>query len=269
MLDATSTIPDAANSHRRSGGNRDNLVAALAAAASCPCRLGQPAAARCQRIPSDREPDTPGEAREEADPAQRRPALANFGHRISDTTVARILRAHGIEPAPERKRETTWKTFLKAPWDVLVSVDFTTVDVSTRSGLVTYYLLFFMELATRRVHFAGMTAHPYEEWMLQVARNVTDAEGGFLRGKRYVLMDRDGKFSEAFRTTLEQAGVEAVRLPPRSPNPNPISRGSWVRLRQSVWIGWSSSGRDRCNRPQSLSLSAIRQNATTRGSRTG
>jgi hypothetical protein len=83
------------------------------------------------------------------------------------------------------------------------------------------YLLFFMELATRRVHFAGLTANPDEGWMLQVARNLTDAEGGFLRGKKYLLMDRDAKFSEAFRVTLEQGGVEAVRLPPRSPNLSP------------------------------------------------
>ena len=68
-------------------------------------------------------------------------ALANLGHQISDTTVAKILKAHGIEPAPERRRETTWKTFLKAHWDVLASLDFTTIDVWTRSGLVTYYLL--------------------------------------------------------------------------------------------------------------------------------
>ena len=78
-----------------------------------------------------------------------------------------------------------------------------------------------MELATRRVHFAGLTANPEEGWMLQVARNVTVVEEGFLRGKKYVLMDRDGKFSDAFRATLRQAGVEAVRLPPRSPNLNP------------------------------------------------
>jgi putative transposase len=148
-------------------------------------------------------------------------ALANLGHDISDTTVAKILKGHGIEPTPERKRETTWKTFLSAHWDVLGSVDFTTIDVWSRSGLVTYYLLFFMELATRRVHFAGLTANPDEGWMLQVARNVTDGEEGFLRGKKYVLMDRDGKYSEAFRATLEQGGVEAVRSPPRSPNLSP------------------------------------------------
>jgi putative transposase len=78
-----------------------------------------------------------------------------------------------------------------------------------------------MELATRRVHFAGLTANPDEGWMLQVARNLNDAEAGFLCGKKYLLMDRDTKFSETFRVTLEQGGVEAVRLPPRSPNLSP------------------------------------------------
>jgi transposase InsO family protein len=87
--------------------------------------------------------------------------------------------------------------------------------------LVTVYLLFVMELATRRVHFAGSTANPDQPWMLQVSRNLTDAEDGFLHGKKYLLMDRDTKFSEAFRVTLEEAGVEALRLPPRSPNLNP------------------------------------------------
>jgi hypothetical protein len=75
-----------------------------------------------------------------------------------------------------------------------------------------------MELATRRMCFAGLTVHPDEEWMLQIARNLTDAGNGFPRGKKYLLMDRDGKFSEAFRVMLEQGGVEAVLLPPRSPN---------------------------------------------------
>jgi len=103
---------------------------------------------------------------------------------------------------------------------VLASVDFTTIGIWTKKGLINYYLLFFMELATRRVHLAGMTMHPDEEWLLQVARNVTDAEVGFLRGKRYLLMDRDGKFSEMFRETLQAAGVKPVRLPPRSPNLN-------------------------------------------------
>jgi transposase InsO family protein len=148
-------------------------------------------------------------------------AVANLGYAISDTAVANILRAHGMDPAPDRKRQSSWKDFLNTHWDVLASVDFTTIGVWTKKGLATYYLLFFMELATRRVHFAGLTMNPEEDWMLQIARNVTDAERGFLRGKRYLLMDRDGKFTEAFRITLEAGGAEPVRLPPRSPNLTP------------------------------------------------
>jgi len=112
-------------------------------------------------------------------------ALANLGHRIADTTVANILKAYGIEPARDRRRQSTWKTFLEAHWDVLASVDFTTIEVWTKSGLVTYYLLFVMKLATRRAHFGGCTTNPDQGWMLQVARNVSDAEDGFLQGKKW------------------------------------------------------------------------------------
>ena len=117
-------------------------------------------------------------------------ALANLGHEISDQTVGNILKAHGIEPAPERKRQTTWKTFIQSHWDVVGAVDFTTMEVWTKGGLVTFYLLLVMEIATRRVCFAGCTPNPDELWMKQVARNLTDAADGFLIGKRYVLMAR-------------------------------------------------------------------------------
>jgi transposase InsO family protein len=148
-------------------------------------------------------------------------ALANLGHKISDQTVGNILRDHGIEPAPERKRQTTWRTFIRSHWEVLAAIDFTTIEVWSRGGLVTYYLLFVMEVATRRVHFAGCTPNPDERWMKQVARNLTDCEDGFLHGKRFLIMDRDSKFTDRFRDILDNEGVEGVRLPPRSPNLNP------------------------------------------------
>ena len=84
---------------------------------------------------------------------------------MSDQTVGNILKDHGIEPAPERKRTTTWATFLKAHWDQLAAIDFTTVEVWTKSGLVTYYLLFAMRLATRQVSFLGCTPNPVRSWM--------------------------------------------------------------------------------------------------------
>ena len=148
-------------------------------------------------------------------------ALSNLGCPVSAKTVGNILKAHGIEPAPDRKRQSTWKSFLEAHWDVLASIDFTAIETWSKSGLVTFYLLFVMEVATRRVSFAGCTTNPDEQWMIQVARNLSDSQDGFLREKKYLLMDHDAKFSQEFRDTLEQAGVQAVRLPPRSPNLTP------------------------------------------------
>ena len=147
-------------------------------------------------------------------------ALANVGYFISNTTVKNVLKAHGIEPAPDRQHTGSWSTFLKAHWDVLAVIDFTTIEVWTKGGLVTFYLLFVMELKTRRVHFAGCTPNPDGVWMKQIARNLTDSEDGFLNNKRYLIMDRDTKFSEAFREFLKDEDVKPVRLPPRSPNLN-------------------------------------------------
>ena len=146
--------------------------------------------------------------------------LAKVGYRISDTTVANILKAHGIEPTTDRSRTGSWATFLKSHWDVLAAIDFTTVEVWTKSGLVTFYLLFVMELKTRRVHFAGCTTSPHESWMKQMVRELTNHEDGFLNGNRYLIMDRDATFCESFRSFLSNEGVEPVRLPPRSPNMN-------------------------------------------------
>ena len=144
-------------------------------------------------------------------------ALANLGHEDSDQTVGNILKANGIEPAPKRKRTTTWSTFLKAHWDQLAAIDFTTMEVWTQSGLVTYYLLFAMRLATRRVCFLGCTPHPVGMWMAQMARNLTDAFDGLLRAPvRYVLLDRDSKFTVEFRGMLKVAEVQPILLPPQS-----------------------------------------------------
>jgi putative transposase len=147
-------------------------------------------------------------------------ALANVGYRISDTTVSNILKAHGIEPAPVRELTGSWETFLKSHWDVLASIDFTTVEVWTTKGLVTFYLLFVMELKTRRVHFAGCRTSPNGNWIKQVARELTNCEDGILIGKQYLIMDRDTKFCESFRAFLVDEGIKPVRLPPRSPNMN-------------------------------------------------
>src|SRR3989449_710095 len=97
-------------------------------------------------------------------------ALANLGYTVSDQTVGNILKRHSIAPAPERKTTTTWKEFIRTHLDVLVATDFFTVEVWTTVGLVTYYVLFFIHLGNRKVHVAGMTPHPNQVWMVQVAR---------------------------------------------------------------------------------------------------
>jgi transposase InsO family protein len=130
------------------------------------------------------------------------------------------LKAHGIEPAPDRKRTGSWATFMKAHWDVMASIDFTTVEVWTKGGLTTFYLLFVMELKTRRVHFAGCATHTNEAWVKTIALELTNCEDGFLKDKQYLLMDRDATFSRSFRACLRREGVKSVRLPPRSPNLN-------------------------------------------------
>jgi len=155
-------------------------------------------------------------------------ALANLGHVVSDQTVGNVLRRYGIALAPKRSQSTTWKQFIAAHMDVLAGTDFFTVEVLTWRGLVTYYVLFFLHLETRRVTLAGITRHPTEEWMRQIARNAIDESSGHLRQVRYVLHDRDTKFCAAFQATLATAGVQCVALPPRSPNLNAFAE-RWVR----------------------------------------
>ncbi len=147
-------------------------------------------------------------------------ALYNVGHRVGRTTVADILKRKGIDPAPERGKRTTWSQFLKAHWSVLAAADFFTVEVWGLRGLVTFYVFFVIELATRRIEIAGVTPGPNEAWMIQIGRNLTDPIDGFLAEKELLILDRDSKYSAAFRDLLKGSGVEIVRLPPRSPNLN-------------------------------------------------
>jgi putative transposase len=115
-------------------------------------------------------------------------ALAHLGYHISDQTVGNILKRHGVQPAPERMKTTTWKEFLRSHLDVLVATDFFTTEVWTWCGLVTYYILFFLHVhvGSRRVHIAGAMPHPNEAWLKQIARNETMAEWGFLRPGHYL-----------------------------------------------------------------------------------
>ena len=146
-------------------------------------------------------------------------ALQNVGHIVGRTTIANVLKEHGIIPASERGQKTKWRDFLRAHWDVLGATDFFSVEVFTTKGLVTYYVLFFVELSTRRVEIAGVTPNPDAAFMAQVARNVT-GDGGFLEGKSLLIHDRDSKYTKQFLRILEDSGVKNVKLPRRSPNLN-------------------------------------------------
>jgi transposase InsO family protein len=155
-------------------------------------------------------------------------ALANLGYTLSDQTVGNILKRHGLPPAPERTKTTPWKEFIRTHMEVLVATDFFTAEVWLLGGLVTYYVLFFIHLSSWKVHVAGVTPHPNEAWMIQMARNVTMEEWGFLAPGQYLIHDRDGKYCPAFQQLIDAAGVTRVLLPLRSPNLNAYAE-RWVR----------------------------------------
>jgi transposase InsO family protein len=147
-------------------------------------------------------------------------ALANLGNTIGLTTIAEILKRQGIEPAPERTRKTTWKEFLRRHWSQIVATDFFTVEVWTWRGLKRCVVLFFIDLSTRHVEIGGIAGSPNGLWMAQTARNLTDVVDGFFTGKRYLIHDRDPLYTGEFIDIIAASGVEALKLPPRSPNLN-------------------------------------------------
>ena len=143
-------------------------------------------------------------------------ALKNVGHRVSRSTIARILKAAGVPPVPERP--TSWQTFLRAHWGAIAGADFFTTEVWTWRGLVTFYTVFVIDLASRRVHIVGSTPHPDEGFMRQVTRTLT-AAGDRVLGDRHVLIcDRDAKWSAAVRARLGEAGIRVRQTPYGAPN---------------------------------------------------
>jgi transposase InsO family protein len=149
-----------------------------------------------------------------------RGGLKRLGHDVARNTIKAILKDHGIEPAPERGTNTPWKAFLAEHWDGLAAADFFTVEVLTMRGLVRYVVFFVMKLKTRVVEIAGITSQPDEAWMTQVARNLTDARDGFLRGVQYLILDRDPLYTAAFQRLLRDNGVKPLVLPAWSSNLN-------------------------------------------------
>ena len=149
-----------------------------------------------------------------------RGALYNLGHEIGRNTIKRILLDNGFDPAPLRNKGMSWATFLKAHWGAIAATDFFSVEVLTRKGIVRYFVLFIIDLQSRRVEIAGIVQQPDGQWMRQIARNLTDVDDGLLIECRYLIHDRDPLFTEGFSTLLKSADVETIKLPARSPNLN-------------------------------------------------
>jgi len=145
-------------------------------------------------------------------------ALKNVGHRVSRSTIARILKSHGMPPVPERR--TSWQTFLRAHWGAIAGADFFTTEVWTWRGLVTYYTVFVIDLASRRVHIVGSTPCPNDLFMRQVARTLTAADHAWEVSRRVLICDRDAKWSAPVRVRLREAGIRLVLTPFQAPNAN-------------------------------------------------
>ena len=141
--------------------------------------------------------------------------LKALGYDVSWQTVRRVMLDAGLLPDPERPYKTTWNTFIKSHWESIAACDFFTTEVWTLRGLTRYLVFFVIDLATRKVEIAGIHADPCEQQMLQWARNLTDAENGFLKDKRILIHDRDPLFTEKFGQVLRAGGVRSLKLPDR------------------------------------------------------
>lgn len=155
-------------------------------------------------------------------------ALAHIGITISHQTILDVLKRNGVHPSPIRRTEKTWAQFIAMHRDVTIATDFFSQEVLGLRGLTTYYILFFIDIASREVYIAGMTNHPNEAWMQQIARNITMADEPFFNGKQYVIHDRDSKYCASFRNTLRCAGIKPIKLPVLSPNLNAYAE-RWIR----------------------------------------
>jgi len=156
------------------------------------------------------------------------------GITVSATSVRRILRRHGIGPAPRRHRGPTWVQFLRAQAAGTLACDFFTVETI---GLTRLYVLFVVEVGRRRVHLAGITTHPTGAWVAQQARNLLMDLDRHASRFRFLIRDRDAKFTAAFDSVFATAGIEVLKIPPRSPRANAYAE-RWVRTARTECLDW-------------------------------
>ena len=170
-------------------------------------------------------------------------ALKHLDHRVARSTIAKVLKEHGLKPSPDRPM--SWASFVRSHAHLIAAADFFVTEAWTVRGLVRHFTLFFVDIATRRVHVAGTTTNPTSGWVEQIARNVTDCDMGVLRHKKFLIIDRDAVFSPRFKSILKGSGVEILITAYQAPNMNAHAE-RFVRsirsecLDQMIFVGRTS-----------------------------
>ena len=158
--------------------------------------------------------------------------LLKLGHRVGASTIRRVLKARKIPPAPKRHTDTTWRQFLRAQAATMLTIDFFHVDCAVT--LQRLYCLFVIEVGSRCVHILGVTAYPDGPWTTQQIRNLLMDLGDHATDFRFLVRDRAGQFTASFDAALAGAGIEAVKIPPRSPTANAYAERFVLTARTEV-----------------------------------